>query len=203
MEHIGLAQHDVLALKQYVALQRAYADRISLALVLELLTRNLDTTAVFQELDQPEGIGPKEGPGPETQFAIPPLTAFWHRDINVDACVTSNLGVRWQPNEQAGEKAEAQIVQRVKGRTRGSEGWNNEQDAGMACERHAGNALPPNPSTVSRIIYGKNNDMKYYLALVSPLELRTDTAEELFRSIKSGCYEEFPFLFKEGSASET
>jgi hypothetical protein len=96
MEKVSWTLEQLTQLKSDVLSHAPYASRVSLGLLIRLVTMD-DMIPVLREIDALEGLAPatavKRSEG--EQFKHPPLFPFWHKHFFAPRHMLRNIGERW------------------------------------------------------------------------------------------------------------
>ena len=157
------------------------------------INRLFSIYGVLDEIKNLEGLSRNTGTKEASQFSRPPLDRFWHKHFFDAGFVTKNLLNYHQSN--AGKAKIEDLFQRFK--EDGSE-YLEEREIGILAHeliiKVFQERLTQNKGTGEWMIFSKHEGSNYYLCIAK----HTNTSErdmQLYKSMKTNCGEEFPFLF--------
>ena len=181
-------------IKIYVANDRIYAARISFGLILRLVgLAGVDkgiVSAVFDELDYLEGIGPPTGMIGPTKFKRE-LAPFWHKHFRTPNVVLKNVGIYWGLTQShtfpQSSDASTRLDSLLKNATLETLAHQLVVDGFLERAKRG--------LTGDWIIFGEHNGLNYYLDIAKHEEGNRSNASALRDKLKGSSAAEFPFLF--------
>ncbi|TDR72047.1 hypothetical protein [Paludibacterium purpuratum] len=216
--HLSLTLGQLSTIKQNLLPGRAYSQRISLALALQLAQMKVERDYfdwVVDQLDFLEGLCVSSCVVASTQFKHAPLFPLWHAHYSTPSDIARNLrqnitgkqGARWlhslinevatqcgeNPDVWPGVLAHRMVIDGYRHRTRQGESATIHE---MPPGEPRGQGL-----TGEWIIYGKHQGENYYLSLATHAEAEPEQVADLYERLQGSCQAEFPFLFSADSGA--
>ncbi|WP_157652251.1 hypothetical protein [Burkholderia ubonensis] len=194
---ISLTVTEIAGLKSEAVRGRPYAARISVPLAMRLLDgtdRYFDPFAVLDELDYLEGVRLASRTKPESRFKGVHLQPFWHKHFSSSRHLLKNIGVRWNFEGGGNKDLDQMILDVAQKYGEDPDQWINHLVHRLVVsgyEERAARGL-----TGDWIIFAKHAGANYYLDLATHDEGSAEQAEQLAGKLRSGCFAEFPFLFR-------
>lgn len=199
---VSLIPKQLADLKCRATMGRPYADRISLMLASRLLDKSdryFDPFAVLDELDHLEGMRASSVTKRESQFKLGgPLHPLWHKHFTLPRHLIHNIGIRWNLSGGGNKDLDNMIEEVLREHGEFPERWQ-----ALLTHRFVIDAFKDRAArglTGDWIIYGKHDDLNYYLDLATHSEAVGQKAVQLLKKLRGSCMAEFPFVFAEQEA---
>jgi hypothetical protein len=198
MVHFSLPRSEITALKNAIAFNAEFAQRLSFALILQLIYKGQYSqvaSSVLREINCLEK-GVETNTKIAKQFRREPLKPFWHKHFYTSDKLLKNIGIRWNIDGENGNKDLDTMIEQVCS----EHGDDPEKIPNSIAQKFVMDALKDRAVqsrlTGDWIVFGKYAGQNYYLRLATHKQGTTDP-EGLFQMLKTGSAAEFPFLFKD------
>ncbi|HNS56981.1 MAG TPA: hypothetical protein PKO34_08000 [Smithellaceae bacterium] len=191
MVKLSFDKDQIKKFKQEATRGKPYAERISLALAIRMVSTQVDIFSILDEIDYLEGIRSNSRTKNATQFSHPPLYPLWHKHFTTAKHIAKNIAIRWNLDGK-GNKDLAKMIGGVAkdcGNDLGKwpailadrlvvEGFKERCKFGM---------------TGHWIIYSQYKGQNFYLDIATHEEGKNP--DQLYEKLRKGCDAEFPFIF--------
>ena len=184
-----------LRLKRLAAFERPYAERISLALAIRLLTiAQLDSHYVLDAIDGLEGIRPTPPFKTAARFEHAPLYPLWHQHYVAPRHIVRNIGERWGIARGEGNRDLTNMIELVAN----EQGHDPDLWPKMLAHLFTDGyfeRLRARRLTGDWIIFAVHDGVSYYLDLAKHEEAKPANAASLLKKLRNSASAEFPFAF--------
>lgn len=191
MVNVSFGKNQLKQIKQEIARGRPYAERISLAFAIRIITSQVDIFSILDEIDYLEGIRNSSRTKDATRFLHPPLYPLWHKHFTTPRHVVKNLSIRWNLDGGGNKDLTKMINEVAKAHGNDPDKWHGILTDRLVMEgfkeRHEKGL------TGDWIIYAQHNCQNFYLDIATHEEGKKP--DQLYEKLRNGCASEFPFSF--------
>ncbi|HEY8695981.1 MAG TPA: hypothetical protein VIM02_00055 [Rhizomicrobium sp.] len=195
MANISFSLREQISLKSFVAVGRPYAERISLALAIRLLSTNpREIPYLLHEIDVLEGFPGISRTKRAEKFRHAPLSPFYHKHFSSPRHVPWNIGTALGLRKDGNQRLDDIIRQVARDVGECSDIWPTVLADRIGFEGYAHQA--GKGLSGDWLIYAKHENKNYYLDVATHWEGEAPRAQQLLQKLRLGCEAEFPFCFQ-------